>query len=387
MDTTTRILIVVNSESLLRMLRFYFTKEGYEVEAARTGDTALRELAATSYQAVICDDALPGMDVIQLLRQLRASPITVNLPVVMLASGNAARAEALTKAGATQVARRDGRPEELGEILKGIVDVQAPAEPTQRGQGAHTVTVVSSRGGSGKSFLATNLGVLLAGRRGETAVLADLNLEFGTTAIMLDLRPMYTLRDIAEAQLSGIDDREFDSMLLRHPSGLRVLPAVAQPGDSELIPEGSLPRIMERLRSLYDHVVIDGRPSFREFMLDLWEQSDTLLIACPPEVVSVLVTRSLLEAFNVVNVEPEKALIVLNQVAAKARLTPQQVEKGLNRATFTIPHGGEQLHRSVDIGKAFVMEHPNEPTAVALRRLADLLVARYRDRARLTAPV
>jgi pilus assembly protein CpaE len=204
---------------------------------------------------------------------------------------------------------------------------------------------------------------------------------------MLDLRPMYTLRDIAEAQLSGIDDREFDSMLLRHPSGLRVLPAVAQPGDSELIPEGSLPRIMERLRSLYDHVVIDGRPSFREFMLDLWEQSDTLLIACPPEVVSVLVTRSLLEAFNVVNVEPEKALIVLNQVAAKARLTPQQVEKGLNRATFTIPHGGEQLHRSVDIGKAFVMEHPNEPTAVALRRLADLLVARYRDRARLTAPV
>lgn len=361
------------------MLRFAFSKDGYEVEAARTGDAALRELAATAYDAVICDEGLPGMEITQLLRQLRASPITVNLPVLLLTS-NPSRSEALIKSGATDVVRRDANPEELGHKIASMVATATPAAPSKRGQGAHTVTVVSSRGGSGKSFLATNLGVILASRRGETAVLADLNLEFGTTAIMLDLRPMYTLRDIAEAVLSNVDDREFDAMLLRHTSGLRVLPAVAQPGDSELIPEGSLPKIMERLRKLYDHVVIDGRPSFREFMLDLWEQSDTLLIACPPEVVSVLVTRSLLEAFNVVNVEPEKALIVLNQVAAKARLTPQQVEKGLNRATFSIPHGGEQLARSVDIGKAYVLEYPNEPAAQALRKLADQLIVRFRER-------
>jgi pilus assembly protein CpaE len=365
------------------MLRFYFTREGFEVEAARTGDAALRELAQTAYDAVICDEGLPGMEITQLLRQLRASPITVNVPVLLLVS-NTNHAEALVKAGATDVAKRDAKPEDLGAQITAMVAATTPqVTRTGRGQGAHTVTVVSSRGGIGKSFLATNIGVLLAGRRGETAVLADLNLEFGTTAIMLDLRPMYTLRDIAEAVLSNVDDREFDAMLLRHTSGLRVLPAVAQPGDSELIPEGSLPRIMERLRGLYDHVVIDGRPSFREFMLDLWEQSDTLLIACPPEVVSVLVTRSLLEAFNVVGVEPDKALIVLNQVAAKARLTPQQVEKGLNRATFSVPHGGEQLARSIDIGKAYVLENPNEPAAQALKKLTEQLIARFRERARL----
>jgi MinD-like ATPase involved in chromosome partitioning or flagellar assembly len=109
-------------------------------------------------------------------------------------------------------------------------------------------------------------------------------------------------------------------------------------------------------------------------MLDLWENSDSLLISCPPEVIAVLVTRSLLEAFSVVNVDPEKVLIVLNQVAPKARLNSTQVERGLNRAVFSIPYGGEALNRSIDVGKVYVLERPNDPTALAIRRLADQLV-------------
>jgi pilus assembly protein CpaE len=252
-----------------------------------------------------------------------------------------------------------------------------------RGQ-AHTVTILSARGGSGKTFLATSLGVTLAQRPHETTVLVDLNLEFGTTAMMLDLRPMYTLRDVAEAALSDTSDAEFDGMLLRHSSGLRVLPAVAQPGDSELIPEGALPRIIERLRRLYDHMVIDGRPSFREFMLDLWENSDQLLLACPPEVVAVLVTRSLLEAFSVVNVDPEKILVILNQIAPKARLNSSQVERGLNRQVYPIPYGGEALHRSIDVGKCYVLDRPADPTSVAIRKLADQLVLLCQQRRTMT---
>src|SRR5450759_1081830 len=106
---------------------------------------------------------------------------------------------------------------------------------------ANTITVLSARGGSGKTMLATNLGVLPAERPGETAVLVDLNLEFGTAAMMLDLRPTYTLREIADASLGDVSDAVFDSFLLRHPSGLRVVPAVAQPSDSELIPDDALP--------------------------------------------------------------------------------------------------------------------------------------------------
>ena len=225
-------------------------------------------------------------------------------------------------------------------------------------------------------MLATNLGVLLAERPGETAVLVDLNLEFGTAAMMLDLRPTYTLREIAAASLGDVSDAVFDSFLLRHPSGLRVVPAVAQPGDSELIPDEALPRIVERLRRLYDHVIVDARPSFREVMLDLWDHSDTLLVTCPPEVISVLLTRALLDAFENVKLDGGKVLLALNQVAPKARLSPSQVEKGLGHPAVVIPYGGDQLYRALDVGKVFVQERPNDSTAQALRKLAAMLVER-----------
>jgi pilus assembly protein CpaE len=372
------------------MLRFYFTKAGYDVQTVQDGDKALRFVTSEIPDALITDESLPGMDGMQLVRQLRASPVTAKLPVLMLvAGGGDSRIQAAIGAGATEAMRRDARIQDIGERVASLVASAAANAPElgsiealspKTGGLAHTVTILSARGGSGKSLLATNLGVALAQRQGETTVLLDLNLEFGATAMMLDLRPVYTLRDIADAVMNDVSDAEFDGMLLRHSSGLRVVPAVAQPGDSELIPDGSLPRIVDRLRRLYDHVVVDGRPSFREFMLDLWENSDTLLITCPPEVVSVLVTRSLLEAFGVINVNPEKVLILLNNVAPKQRLNSSQVERGLGNPTFTIPYGGEQLYRSVDVGKSFVLEQPKDPFSVAIRKLADLLVKRHEER-------
>jgi len=382
-DIIGRLLVVSTSDTFVRMLRFYFAKLGYDVQWVRAVEPALRSITDSLPDVVITEDQLSGQDGLQLVRHLRSSPVTARLPVLVLVPGGSeARSQAALAAGANEVLRRDTNLQEMGDHLTALRT--AASAPTEEGGGerpakvAHTVTILSARGGSGKTLLATNLGVALAQRKRETAVLLDLNLEFGTTAMMLDLRPVYTLRDIADAVDSEVSDAEFDSMLLRHQSGLRVVPAVGQPGDSELIPEGSLPRIIERLRRLYDHVVVDGRPSFREFMLDLWENSDTLLITCPPEVVSVLVTRALLEAFNVIHVRPEKVLIVLNNVAPKARLSAAQVEKGLGKPTFTIPYGGDPLYRSVDVGKVYLLERPNDPTAVAIKTLADQLVERMR---------
>jgi pilus assembly protein CpaE len=382
-----RLLVVGSSETYLRMLRFFFTKAGYEVETAETGEKALRATAGGVPDAVLCEEVLPDMDGLQLVRQLRASPVTFKVPVMVLSAGASdAKLQAAVAAGANESVRRDAKPQDIGEALAKMLIAVAPSDsPPGDASRAHTITVLSARGGSGKTFLATNIGVAMAQRKGETTCLLDLNLEFGTTAMMLDLRPMYTLRDVAEAAVSDVSDAEFDGMLLRHSSGLRVVPAVAQPGDSELIPEGSLPRIIERLRRLYDHLVVDGRPSFREVMLDLWENSDSLLITCPPEVISVLVTRSLLEAFGVINIDPDKIIVVVNQVAPKARLTSAQVERGLGQQTFTIPYGGEQLYRSVDVGKAYLLERPNDGSAQAVRKLAEELLRRHASRLRMAS--
>ncbi len=387
MSDPQRVQIVASSETFLKMLRFYFTKAGYEVETVRTAEQALR-FRNGQPDAVITEENLDGMDGLQLVRQLRASPVTARVQIMVLAStASDSKVQAVIAAGANECMRRDAKVQDIGERLAMMLasaEVETP-RPAGGEARAHTITVISARGGSGKTFVATSLGVALAQRKGSTTALLDLNLEFGTTAMMLDLRPVYTLRDVAEAAISDVSDVEFDGMLLRHSSGLRVVPAVARPGDSELIPEGSLPKIIERLRRLYDHLVVDGRPSFREVMLDLWEHSDHLVITCPPEVISVLVTRSLLEAVEVLAIDQAKILLVVNHLAPKARLTAQQVERGLGQAAYTVPYGGEQLHRAVDVGRAYILERPGDPTAMALQKLAGDLVERHAARAEVAA--
>src|SRR4030088_861682 len=95
------ILVVGSSENYLRMLRFYFTKAGYEVETAQTGERALRATAGGVPDAILCEEELPDMDGLQLVRQLRASPVTFKVPVMVLSvNASDARIQAAMAAGA-----------------------------------------------------------------------------------------------------------------------------------------------------------------------------------------------------------------------------------------------------------------------------------------------
>ena len=75
MTDIKRVQVVATSETFRKMLRFYFTKAGYEVETVRTADESLRFNAGVP-DAVLCEENLKGADGLHLVRQLRASPVT-----------------------------------------------------------------------------------------------------------------------------------------------------------------------------------------------------------------------------------------------------------------------------------------------------------------------
>ncbi|MDQ6748946.1 MAG: AAA family ATPase [Candidatus Dormibacteraeota bacterium] len=243
---------------------------------------------------------------------------------------------------------------------------------------ANTITVLSARGGSGKTFLATNLGVALARRRGETAVLVDLNLEFGGVALALNIRHGATMLEAAHAVERGISDLDLDATLALHSSGLRLVSAMRQPGDSELLADGAMSGVIERLRQIYDYVILDARPSFRGYMLDLWESSDTMLVTCTPDVPAVILTSLLLDAFRMVNLSREEVVVVLNEVYPKTMPTASQVQKSLDVKVHRVPYGGQQVTRAVDLGQVLVEVLPKHVTSLAIFKLAEFLATRRR---------
>src|SRR5918911_4902585 len=82
-----RILIVEDDEDLANLSTQWLEREGYTVQHAADGETALGVLAKDPLPAlVLLDVMLPKMDGFELLRRVRAAKRTETLPVVMVTS-------------------------------------------------------------------------------------------------------------------------------------------------------------------------------------------------------------------------------------------------------------------------------------------------------------
>ncbi|TFE23735.1 response regulator transcription factor [Cohnella luojiensis] len=77
-----RILIVDDDPSIVKITKLYLTKNGYDVEEAYDGRTALDKLRSESYELAVLDLMLPKIDGWAVCRQLRES--NDQTPIIML---------------------------------------------------------------------------------------------------------------------------------------------------------------------------------------------------------------------------------------------------------------------------------------------------------------
>jgi EAL domain-containing protein (putative c-di-GMP-specific phosphodiesterase class I) len=81
-DAPRRVLAVDDDPALLAVYRRALTASGYQVECAPDGAAALQRLGRMAFDAVVSDVAMPGMDGLTLLRQVRGHDLDV--PVILV---------------------------------------------------------------------------------------------------------------------------------------------------------------------------------------------------------------------------------------------------------------------------------------------------------------
>ena len=99
--TSPRILIVDDEPGIRDSLRGVLEDEGFSVDTVATGEECLRRLSADSFDAVLLDVWLPGIDGLAVLERLRESP-PASQPAVIMISGHGSIETAVraTKLGA-----------------------------------------------------------------------------------------------------------------------------------------------------------------------------------------------------------------------------------------------------------------------------------------------
>jgi phosphate regulon transcriptional regulator PhoB len=78
------ILVVDDESDLVELVSYNLKKEGFLVDSASDGETALAKTRKGKFDLLILDLMLPGIQGIELCRILRNDPKTVVLPIIML---------------------------------------------------------------------------------------------------------------------------------------------------------------------------------------------------------------------------------------------------------------------------------------------------------------
>lgn len=68
-----KVLVIDDEDAILQMVRETLTAQGYEVDVARDGESALSRLGETSYDLTLCDWKMPGLNGQQVYERLRVS--------------------------------------------------------------------------------------------------------------------------------------------------------------------------------------------------------------------------------------------------------------------------------------------------------------------------
>jgi pilus assembly protein CpaE len=292
--------------------------------------------------------------------------------------------EVLRRAMRAGVRRILARPVEPSLIMETAVQVaeadqiqnqaeyQTALDPTQF---PRMLAVTGAKGGVGKTSLSTNLAVALAkADRGATCIV-DLYTQFGDVAAHLDVRPRQTLVDLVKLG-DEIDSDVVAAATLKHPSGLDILLGSSTPHALDALPVERLDQVLSALRRRYRFIVVDVPPILHAGTLHVLETAHLMLLVCNLlDLTTVTDTRRLLDSIMDVYVPKERVRLILNRVARQNQLQPEQVEQTLGIPPWLlVPNDDALVTACANRGQSFVIEAPNNPVSMAVKRAAEVLI-------------
>lgn len=243
---------------------------------------------------------------------------------------------------------------------------------------AQVVTVFSTKGGVGKSVIATNLGAYLARDKQRRVAIVDLDFESSDVAVMLNLQPVHTIVEAAQA-VDRLDTEMLTGMLVKHDSGLLALLAPARPEDAEIISVAKILRILEILREIVDIIIIDTPPYLNENVLAAIGASTQVLGVATMEMTSVKNMRVALQKLRTLGFHDSLLQLVLNRSDSKVLLEIEDVERALGMRTYARIPSDRLVPRSVNKGVPVVVEDPKSPVARSVGDLAMKVAANGKE--------
>jgi pilus assembly protein CpaE len=264
----------------------------------------------------------------------------------------------------------------LGRALEWAARLRAagPSTPPPPPETGRVIVVLSPKGGSGKTMVASNLTAVLAREADGSAALVDLDVQFGDAAYAFGLVPEHTIGQLAAAPT--LDATALKVFLTRHdPSGAYVLCGAESPEEGESVTDELAGRVVELLARDVAYVVVDTPAGLDERTLAVLGLATDVVLVSSLDVSSIRNLGKEIDVLERVGLLPQSRHFVLNRSDARVGIQPPDVEAALGMRIDTAVPSSRAIPFSMNQGRPIVIEEPSSPAARALtafsRRFVD----------------
>jgi pilus assembly protein CpaE len=377
--------IAETREHLTKLLSFESDIE--VVGAAASGEEALDVAGKVQPDILLMDINMPGMDGIATTERVSANFPTTSI-IMMSVQGEADYLRRSMLAGAREFLVKPFSSDELTASIRqvhirekqkrGRMMVPAPGSSSSGDpdrKDGKIVTLFAPKGGVGRTTLAVNLAVAMAGEQRQTVTLVDGSFQFGDVGVLLNLNPKNKSIIDVVADPSSTDEDLVDTTLVNHSTGIKVLLAPPSPEMAELISVDQIRRMVNRLRDTNDFTVVDLWPHFNDVSLALLDMSDVILTVLTLEITNIKNIRLFLEVAEQLGYG-DRLKLVLNRADSAFGIRVADVENSVGRKIdYQVVSDGRTVVYALNRGVPFVWSNSQAPVSEDILKISRALVA------------
>ena len=234
------------------------------------------------------------------------------------------------------------------------------------------ISVISCKGGSGATFIATNLGFILSALFDKKVLLIDINQYFGDASMYVtDKKPGMTLADVCN-QMNRLDFAFLESSLITVRPNYKILAAAANPDSAVDIKPEYLDTIIRMARNNYDYIILDVGRQIDALTVKGLDLSDTIYAVMQLVLPYVRDARNLLNVFKSLGYSQSKVQMIVNRYdkASKLKLSDLSGAIAVNNL-ITIPNEYVAVTDSVNQGVSVYHLSKNNSVSRALIEIAE----------------
>ncbi len=377
-----KILLVDDDANITSILNKTLTNSGHTVYTALDGNEAIEKVIEAHPDLVITDVEMPNKNGYELVKTLRASNLTKNIPIIMLSSLSEDRERiAGLELGADDYIPKPFNAKEVAIKAELLLKRHAALLSMQGGTQAKTqgksILFFGVKGGVGTTTLALNTALAMKAR-GANVCAWDMNIDFETFPFLLNIQATRNISHVFKESLLDLNSEVFESYLTLHPeSGMKILaaPTDAESSAPELLDPGKVPTFLKFFKSFYGFVIADAGSHINAFSIPVIESADALLVCVTLDVLSMYNLKTLYAFLQKIQFNFDRVHIVVNNAHTHTDIRVDAMKKETHFPVLeTIENDGPNFLKAVNAGKTYLTMFQKSKAALQISSLAEKIL-------------